>query len=112
MRAHGKTRGNKFVFKVMEAASHRKVNQKNYYLTPLSFLKIEEIYVDATVTESQLKLVLDKLDMVRLELLRLRAMLLPEEELSKEEMEELEEARREIAEGSGVNLEDLIKELG
>jgi len=68
--------------------------------------------LDVTVTESQLKLVLDKLDTVRLELLRLRAMLLPEEELSEKEKKELEEARKEIAEGSGVNLEDLIKELG
>jgi len=64
--------------------------------------------VDVTVTESQLKLVLDKLDVVRLELLRLRAMLLPEEELSGKEKKELEKARREIAEGSGVNLEDLF----
>jgi len=32
--------------------------------------------------------------------------------LSEKEKEELEEARREIAEGSGINLEDLIKELG
>lgn len=68
--------------------------------------------MDVTVTESQLRLVLDRLDMVRLELLRLRAVLLPEEELSGKEKKELEEARKEIAEGSGVNLEDLIKELG
>ena len=68
--------------------------------------------MDVTVTESQLRLVLDRLDVVRLELLRLRAMLLPEEELSGKEKKELEEARKEIAEGSGVNLEDLIKELG
>ena len=68
--------------------------------------------MDVTVTESQLRLVLDRLDMVRLELLRLRAMLLPEEELSQKEKKELEEARKEIVSGSGVNLEDLIKELG
>jgi len=70
------------------------------------------IKVDVTVTESQLKQVLDRLYMVRLELLRLRAMLLPEEELSEKEKRELEEARKEIASGSGVNLEDLIEELG
>lgn len=64
------------------------------------------------VTENQLKLVLDKLDMVRLELLRLRAMLLSEEELSEKEREELEEARKEMAKGSSISLEDLIKELG
>jgi len=68
--------------------------------------------VNLTVTKSQLRLVLDKLDVVRLELLRLRAMLLPEEELSENEKKELEKARKEIAAGSGINLEDLIKELG
>jgi hypothetical protein len=68
--------------------------------------------VDVTVTESQLRLVLNKLDTVKLELLRLRSMLLPEEELSEEEKKELEEARKEIAEGSCVNLKNLIKELG
>jgi hypothetical protein len=68
--------------------------------------------MDVTVTESQLNLVLGRLDLVRLEILRLRAMLLPEDELSAEEAKELEEARKEIAEGSGVALEDLIKELG
>ena len=59
-----------------------------------------------------MNLVLDRLNLVRLEILRLRAMLLPEDELSAEESKELEEARKEIAEGSGVALEDLIKELG
>ena len=68
--------------------------------------------MDVTVTESQLNLVLNRLDLVRIEILRLRAMLLPEEELTGEEAKELEEARKEIAEGSGVTLEDLMKELG
>lgn len=68
--------------------------------------------MDVTVNESQLNTVLVKLDMIRLELLRLRAMLLSEEELSEEEKEELQEARREAKEGSGVSLEALIKELG
>ncbi|MEM2384931.1 MAG: hypothetical protein QXF59_06890 [Candidatus Bathyarchaeia archaeon] len=44
--------------------------------------------------------------------MRLRAMLLSEEELSGEERKELEEARKEIAEGLGISLEDLIKEIG
>ncbi len=65
-----------------------------------------------TLTESRLRLVLEKLDAVRLELLRLRAMLLPEEDLSEEERRELEDARREIEEGKYIDLEDLIKELG
>ena len=65
-----------------------------------------------TLTESRLRLVLEKLDAVRLELLRLRAMLLPEEDLSEEERKELEDARREIEEGKYIDLEDLIKELG
>ena len=68
--------------------------------------------MDVTVTESQLNLVLNRLDLIRLEILRLRAMLLPEEELTGEEAKELEEARKKIAEGSGVTLEDLMKELG
>ena len=68
--------------------------------------------MDVTVTESQLKLVLHKLDAVRIELLRLRAILLPEEELSQKEKKELEKARKEIAKGSSINLDELIKELG
>ncbi len=56
-----------------------------------------------TVTEKQLKLVLDKLDLIRIELLKIRAMLLPEEELSEKE-------KKEIAEGLSISLEDLIKE--
>ncbi|MGC9346033.1 MAG: hypothetical protein ACP5ER_04495 [Candidatus Bathyarchaeales archaeon] len=68
--------------------------------------------MDVTVTESPSRLVLDKLDTVKLELLRLRSMLLPEEELSEEEKKEFEKARKEMAEGSSVNLKDLIKELG
>lgn len=64
------------------------------------------------VSEDQLRQVLDKLDSLRLEILRLRAMLLPQGELSKEEAAKLEEARKEIAKGLGINLEDLIKELG
>ena len=62
-------------------------------------------------TEDQLKLVLDKLDMVRLELLRLRAALLPEEEISEEEKKELEAARKEMKKGLSISLEDLIKEV-
>jgi len=68
--------------------------------------------VVVTVTKNELKQVLNKLDTVRLELLRLRAMLLPEEEINEEEKKQLKKARKEIAKGSGVNLEDLIKELG
>ena len=54
---------------------------------------------------------LDKLDNVKLELLRLRAMLLPEEEASEEEKKEIEAARKEIAKGSKVDLDDFVKEL-
>jgi len=67
--------------------------------------------MSAAITEDQFKLLLKKLDSIRLELLRLRAMLLPEDELSAEEKKELEEARREIAEGSFVRLEDLLEEM-
>ncbi|MCR6693188.1 MAG: hypothetical protein MRT15_12400 [archaeon YNP-LCB-003-016] len=66
--------------------------------------------MDVTFTEEQLKLVLDKLEQIRIELLKLRAMLLPEEELSEERKKELAEAKKEIAEGLSISLEDLIKE--
>jgi len=68
--------------------------------------------VSVTVTKNELKQVLNKLDTLRLELLRLRAMLLPEEEISEKEKKELEKARKEIAKGIGINLNNLIKELG
>ena len=67
--------------------------------------------MSVTVSKNELKLVLNKLDTVRLELLRLRAMLLPEEEASEQEEKELKKARKEIAQGLGINLEALIKEL-
>jgi hypothetical protein len=67
--------------------------------------------VTVTVNKHELKVVLDKLDTVKLELLRLRAMLLPEEEASEEEKLEIEAARKEIAKGSKVKLDDLVKEL-
>ena len=64
-----------------------------------------------TVNKNELKQVLDKLDDVKLELLRLRAMLLPEEEASEEEKKEIEAARKEIAKGSKVDLDEFVKEL-
>ena len=67
--------------------------------------------MSAAITEDQFRLLLKKLDSIKLELLKLRAMLLPEDELSAEEKKELEEARREIAEGSFVRLEDLLEEM-
>jgi hypothetical protein len=67
--------------------------------------------VTVTVNKSELKIVLDKLDSVALEILKLRAMLLPEEVASKEEEKELENARKEMAKGSKIALEDLVKEL-
>ena len=68
--------------------------------------------MSVVVSKTQLKQVLDKLDSIRLELLRLRATLLPQEELSAEDARKLEQARKEITKGLGINLEDLIKELG
>ena len=67
--------------------------------------------MSVTVNKDELQLVLYRLDTVKLELLRLRALLLPEEEATDEEKKELEEARKEIAEGSTIELEDLVKEL-
>ena len=56
----------------------------------------------ATVSEDELKLVLEKLDTVKLELIRLRAMLLPEEEATDEEKKELAKAKKEIQKGSKI----------
>lgn len=64
-----------------------------------------------TVTKNKLKIVLDKLDTVKLELLRLRAMPLPEEAASEEEKKEIKNARKKLAKGSKISLEDLVKEL-
>lgn len=65
-----------------------------------------------TVNNDDLKMVLDRLDTVKLELLRLRAMLLPEEEATEQEKKEIKKAKREIAKGLKMSLQDFIKELG
>ena len=64
------------------------------------------------VDEKELKLVLEKLDIVKLELLRLRAMLVPQDEATDEEKKEILEAEKEIEKGSSIKLEEFIKELG
>ena len=69
-------------------------------------------WVRVTVGEDRLKLVLNRLDEIRLEPLRLRVILLPGEELNEREIRELEDAREEIIQGFGMNLEELIKEKG
>lgn len=69
-------------------------------------------WVRVTVGEDRLKLVINRLDEIRLEPLRLRVILLPEEELNERETRELEDAREEIAQDFGVDLEELIKEKG
>ena len=56
-------------------------------------------------------MVLKKLDTVQLELLRLRAALLPEEDITEKEKKKLESARNEIAKGTKITFDDLIKEL-
>lgn len=63
------------------------------------------------MNEEQLKVVLDKLDLIRIELCKLRAMLLLEEEVSEKEKRELADAKREIAEGLSVSFEELIEEF-
>ena len=65
-----------------------------------------------TVNNDDLKVVLHKLDTVKLELLRLRAMLLPEEEATEQEKKEIKKAKREIAKGSKVDLEEFINGMG
>lgn len=69
-------------------------------------------WVKVTVGKDRLKLMLNRLDEIRLEPLRLRAILLAEEALDEREKRELEDAREEITQGFGVNLEELIKEKG
>jgi hypothetical protein len=68
--------------------------------------------VTVAISESDLKLVLEKLDSVKIEIMRIRAMLLPEEEVTEEEKREIEAAKKEIARGAKNSLEDLIEELG
>jgi hypothetical protein len=68
--------------------------------------------VTVTVDESELKLVLEKLDTVKNELLRLIAMLLPEEEATDEEKDAISKAKKEIEKGSKSSLDEYIKELG
>ncbi|MCW4044551.1 MAG: hypothetical protein NWE94_03425 [Candidatus Bathyarchaeota archaeon] len=65
-----------------------------------------------TVSNEDLKIVLNKLDGVKLELLRLRAMLLPEEEATEIEKKEIKKAKRELAKGAKVDLQEFIAELG
>ena len=64
------------------------------------------------VDGKELKLVLEKLDTVKLELLRLRGMLVPQEEATEQEKKEILEAKKEMAKGSRIKLEEFIKELG
>jgi uncharacterized protein YktB (UPF0637 family) len=68
--------------------------------------------VTVTVDESELKLVLERLDTVKNELLRLIAMLLPEEEATDEEKDAISKAKKEIEKGSKSSLDEYIKELG
>ena len=65
-----------------------------------------------TVDESELKLVLERLDTVKNELLRLIAMLLPEEEATDEEKDAISKAKKEIEKGSKSSLDEYIKEFG
>jgi hypothetical protein len=67
--------------------------------------------MSVSLNEEQLKVVLDKLDLIRIELCKLRAMLLLEEEVSEKEKRELADAKREIAEGLSVSFEELIEEF-
>lgn len=63
------------------------------------------------VPEKDLGRIIDKLDEVRLEILRLRATLLPGEEPTLEEKRALEEARKEIAAGESLTLEELLRDI-
>lgn len=65
-----------------------------------------------TVKNDDLKMVLNKLDAVKLELFRLRAMLLTEETVTEQEKKEIKKAKREIAKGSKVELQEFVREIG
>jgi hypothetical protein len=65
-----------------------------------------------TVTRTELRKVITKLDDVKIELLRLRADLLPEEQPTLSEGRRIAQGRREIQKGSFVTLAHLRKEIG
>jgi len=65
-----------------------------------------------TVTNTELRKVITKLDDVKMELLRLRAELLPEERPTSSERKQINQDRREIARRRYVTLSQLKKELG
>jgi len=65
-----------------------------------------------TVTNTELRKVITKLDDVKMELLRLRAELLPEERRTSSERKRINQGRREIARRQYVTLSQLKKELG
>ena len=65
-----------------------------------------------TVTNTELRKVITKLDDVKMELLRLRAELLPEERPTSSERKQINQGRREIARRRYVTLSQLKKELG
>jgi ribosomal protein L29 len=65
-----------------------------------------------TVTNTELRKVITKLDDVKMELLRLRAELLPEERPTSSERKQINQGRREIARRQYVTLSQLKKELG
>jgi hypothetical protein len=64
-----------------------------------------------TVSQEELKIVLERLDEVKIEISRLRAALLPEEEPTEEEKKAIEAGKKEIAQGKKTKLDDLAKEL-
>jgi hypothetical protein len=64
-----------------------------------------------TVTKTELRKVITKLDDVKVELLRLRADLLPEEQPTTSEKRQIALGHREIGRGSFVTLAQLRKEI-
>ena len=65
-----------------------------------------------TVTKTELRKMITKLDDVKIELLRLRATLLPEERPTARERKLIRQARVQIERGRHVTIGGLQKELG
>lgn len=65
-----------------------------------------------SVTKTELRRVITKLDDVKIELLRLRAALLPEERVTVRERKLIRDGRLEVEKGRYVTLGQLRRELG
>ena len=63
------------------------------------------------ITRTEMKQMVKKLGKVELEILWMKERLLPRTKASKKELEEIRQARKEIAEGQWISGDELIKQL-